>query len=84
MTATILGCLAAVIVVKLLFAWISRPKSTVHVHLPPPPAGAPSHVPAPVTVVMPVVIAPGTAVPEADAELHELIDDYYRDHGHLS
>jgi hypothetical protein len=80
MITTILGCVVAFIFVKLLYAWVSRPRTNVHVHIAAPP-NPPSYYP------VPVIIPPAAPAIEADyvaddaAELHGMIGDYYREHG---
>lgn len=76
MIATVFGCLALLVAVKLLFAWVSRPTTSVHLHVPPAAPASVVYCPFPVPMVPPAV-----SECDGDAELHGLIDDYYREHG---
>jgi hypothetical protein len=76
---TIIGCVVAVIAIKLLFRWVSRPRTNVHVHIAAPDT-LPIYYPVPVIVNEAASSAEALSV-EDDAELHEMIDDYYREHG---
>jgi hypothetical protein len=77
---TILGCVVAFAFVKLLYAWVSRPRTNVHVHIAAPP-NPPSYYPVPV-IIPPAAPAIGAEhVADDDAELHGMIDNYYREQG---
>lgn len=84
MGMTILGCVVTIIMLKLLFSWVSRPRQIVHVHTHTQPPAQPQPVYYPVFVPQ-AQAAPAAPVAPADreAELHGMIDDYYRDYGLL-
>lgn len=79
MFVTIIGCVVAVVAVKLLFRWISRPRTNVHVHLAAPHA-LPTYYPVPIIINEAASAAEAPSIGD-DAELHGMIDDYYREHG---
>jgi hypothetical protein len=79
MFLTIIGCVVAVVAVKLLFRWVSRPRTNVHVHLAAPRT-LPTYYPVPVIINEAVSAAEALSISD-DAELHGMIDDYYREHG---
>jgi hypothetical protein len=77
MFLTVLGCVAAIVVLKFLYGWVSRPRTNVHVHI------AASQTPPtyyPVPFVVPQAV-PDVHYVDDDGELHGMIDDYYRENG---
>lgn len=79
MVMTVVGCVVALLAFKLLYGWVSRPRTKVHVHIDQAP---PVFYPVPVVVPQPVSRGADEPVDEGgDVELHGMIDDYYRQHG---